>query len=342
MMWHTPLGLPVVQPYRRRDRQHVRTLLQVGGRAGGRCREAAAWGVVALLGAAPVDDNPLPGAWMVGWWTTTTTCSLHQHTITSLLYPSALQRLVLVDNNDDLPIMKQRQRTAFPPNFIHSIDSSHMMLTAIACREEGACPRAHGAGRGRPGAHTGAGLRCSARLAAGALLGALPPHTCTSCSPPCTLAAAAREISRSCSHTPPPPAHPPLNTCRPGLCGRARLVLDARRHGGAHERAAAREVCGAALAGGEGLGSEQGLLGVGLCRHQAGRSCPAWGPPPHRAPLQPRTRHTHTRASAFPPSPRAPPLRSRCWSSCWRSSRRSTRASSSRRCRPRGSWSWRE
>ncbi len=44
---------------------------------------------------------------------------------------------MLVENNDDLPIMKQRQRTAFPPNYIHSIDSSHMMLTAIACREEG-------------------------------------------------------------------------------------------------------------------------------------------------------------------------------------------------------------
>ncbi|KAL4451184.1 hypothetical protein ABPG77_009256 [Micractinium sp. CCAP 211/92] len=74
VMWHTPLGLPVVQPYRRKDRQHVRTLLQ---------------------------------------------------------------RLVLVENNDDLPIMKQRQRTAFPPNYIHSIDSSHMMLTASACRQEG-------------------------------------------------------------------------------------------------------------------------------------------------------------------------------------------------------------
>lgn len=45
---------------------------------------------------------------------------------------------MLVENNDDLPIMKQRQRTAFPPNYIHSIDSSHMMLTAIACRNEGA------------------------------------------------------------------------------------------------------------------------------------------------------------------------------------------------------------
>lgn len=72
--WTTPLGLPVVQPYRRKTQQHVRTVLQ---------------------------------------------------------------RLVLATEHDTKPVMKQRQRTAFPPNFIHSIDSSHMMMTAIACREEG-------------------------------------------------------------------------------------------------------------------------------------------------------------------------------------------------------------
>lgn len=72
--WTTPLGLPVIQPYRRKTQQHVRTVLQ---------------------------------------------------------------RLVLATNYDERPVMKQRQRTAFPPNYVHSIDSSHMMLTAIACREAG-------------------------------------------------------------------------------------------------------------------------------------------------------------------------------------------------------------
>ena len=33
------------------------------------------------------------------------------------------------------PILKARQRSAFPPNFVHSIDSTHMLLTAAACRE---------------------------------------------------------------------------------------------------------------------------------------------------------------------------------------------------------------
>lgn len=30
-----------------------------------------------------------------------------------------------------------KQRNAFPPNFIHSLDSSHMMLTSLFCEREG-------------------------------------------------------------------------------------------------------------------------------------------------------------------------------------------------------------
>jgi DNA-directed RNA polymerase len=37
----------------------------------------------------------------------------------------------------DLPINVTRQRTAFPPNLIHSIDSSHMMFTALECDKAG-------------------------------------------------------------------------------------------------------------------------------------------------------------------------------------------------------------
>ena len=31
----------------------------------------------------------------------------------------------------------QRQKSAFPPNYVHSLDSTHMMLTATACRRAG-------------------------------------------------------------------------------------------------------------------------------------------------------------------------------------------------------------
>lgn len=50
---------------------------------------------------------------------------------------TVLQRLVLVASNDAKPIMKARQRSAFPPNFVHSVDSSHMMMTAKRCADEG-------------------------------------------------------------------------------------------------------------------------------------------------------------------------------------------------------------
>ncbi|KAG5032432.1 hypothetical protein JHK85_016414 [Glycine max] len=33
----------------------------------------------------------------------------------------------------------KKQRSAFPPNFVHSLDSSHMMMTALACNDAGLC-----------------------------------------------------------------------------------------------------------------------------------------------------------------------------------------------------------
>jgi len=70
MSWVTPVGLPVVQPYRNKMRTQIRTVLQ---------------------------------------------------------------HVVIAEHHDDMPINKQKQQTAFPPNFIHSLDSTHMILTAIAC-----------------------------------------------------------------------------------------------------------------------------------------------------------------------------------------------------------------
>ncbi|CAN0870285.1 DNA-directed RNA polymerase 2, chloroplastic/mitochondrial [Linum grandiflorum] len=70
--WTTPLGLPVVQPYRNSGRHLIKTSLQV----------------------------------------------------------LTLQR-------ETEKVMVKKQRTAFPPNFVHSLDGSHMMMTAIACRREG-------------------------------------------------------------------------------------------------------------------------------------------------------------------------------------------------------------
>ncbi|XP_031388098.1 DNA-directed RNA polymerase 1B, mitochondrial isoform X2 [Punica granatum] len=70
--WVTPLGLPVVQPYRQLGRHLIKTSLQV---------------------------------------------------------------LTLQRETDK--VMVKRQRTAFPPNFVHSLDGSHMMMTAVACKRAG-------------------------------------------------------------------------------------------------------------------------------------------------------------------------------------------------------------
>ncbi|KAK6252007.1 hypothetical protein QUC31_013727 [Theobroma cacao] len=70
--WVTPLGLPVVQPYRQLGRHLIKTSLQV---------------------------------------------------------------LTLQRETDK--VMAKRQRTAFPPNFVHSLDGSHMMMTAVACKKAG-------------------------------------------------------------------------------------------------------------------------------------------------------------------------------------------------------------
>ncbi|KAK9814262.1 hypothetical protein WJX72_003057 [[Myrmecia] bisecta] len=72
--WTTPLGLPVVQPYRKPKTKSVQTVLQ---------------------------------------------------------------RLILSTTMDDGPVQVGRQRTAFPPNYIHSVDSAHMMMTATECRKAG-------------------------------------------------------------------------------------------------------------------------------------------------------------------------------------------------------------
>ncbi len=68
MSWITPLGLPVIQPYRKGKHLIVTTLMQ---------------------------------------------------------------RMQLSDESDEIPVMVARQKSAFPPNFVHSLDSSHMLLTAV-------------------------------------------------------------------------------------------------------------------------------------------------------------------------------------------------------------------
>ncbi|KAG9455917.1 hypothetical protein H6P81_000425 [Aristolochia fimbriata] len=51
------------------------------------------------------------------------------------LIRTSLQILALQRDGDRVDM--KRQRTAFPPNFVHSLDGSHMMMTALACKDAG-------------------------------------------------------------------------------------------------------------------------------------------------------------------------------------------------------------
>ena len=71
VVWTAPLGLPIVQPYRKAKRKQIMTSLQT----------------------VYISDPTAPAA-----------------------------------------VNGIKQASAFPPNFIHSLDATHMMLTALECR----------------------------------------------------------------------------------------------------------------------------------------------------------------------------------------------------------------
>jgi len=73
--WVTPLGLPVVQPYRKHSARLVRTALQ--------------------------------------------------------------KVFVSSERSENGPVHASKQRTALAPNYVHSLDSTHMLMTATACQERG-------------------------------------------------------------------------------------------------------------------------------------------------------------------------------------------------------------
>lgn len=45
--------------------------------------------------------------------------------------------ILLANPNEIGPVNSRKQATAFPPNFIHSLDASHMLKSAIACEKAG-------------------------------------------------------------------------------------------------------------------------------------------------------------------------------------------------------------
>jgi DNA-directed RNA polymerase len=53
----------------------------------------------------------------------------------SRIISTNLQRISISDPHRSDPISKRKQLQGFPPNFIHSLDATHMMLSALRCDE---------------------------------------------------------------------------------------------------------------------------------------------------------------------------------------------------------------
>jgi DNA-directed RNA polymerase len=49
------------------------------------------------------------------------------------LIDTVLMKVSVLDSIDEQPVNKSKSKSAFPPNYVHSIDSTHMMYTAIEC-----------------------------------------------------------------------------------------------------------------------------------------------------------------------------------------------------------------
>ncbi|KAJ6526642.1 hypothetical protein DFH09DRAFT_1187655, partial [Mycena vulgaris] len=92
VIWTTPLGLPICQPYRKTTRKQVFTAMQT----------------VYISDPGSPAEGALP----------------------FFLVPCAGGLCFCKSNS-------LKQASAFPPNFIHSLDATHMMLTAIECRVQG-------------------------------------------------------------------------------------------------------------------------------------------------------------------------------------------------------------
>jgi DNA-directed RNA polymerase len=72
-------------------------------------------------------------------WTTPLKLPVVQPYRTRSMYKihTGLQHVSLHEHQSSAPVDRRKQMAAFPPNFVHSLDATHMYLTAIKCNEMG-------------------------------------------------------------------------------------------------------------------------------------------------------------------------------------------------------------
>lgn len=50
---------------------------------------------------------------------------------------TVLSSVMVAKESEDLPVNCSKQKSAFPPNFVHSLDATHMLLTSLRMKESG-------------------------------------------------------------------------------------------------------------------------------------------------------------------------------------------------------------
>lgn len=50
---------------------------------------------------------------------------------------TCVQKVILIDPGEDVPVNKKKQVSAFAANYIHSLDATHCRMIARRCRAEG-------------------------------------------------------------------------------------------------------------------------------------------------------------------------------------------------------------
>ncbi|CAL1270199.1 unnamed protein product [Larinioides sclopetarius] len=119
LQWVTPLGLPVIQPYHKEiTLKNSRFSIQTSGiMQQPQCRDENMEGLSILCSPplfcsrAPQEDAPSHAS-------------------------GIMQQLQVWAENRGLPNTR-KQKNGFVPNFIHSLDASHMMLTSLFCQRQG-------------------------------------------------------------------------------------------------------------------------------------------------------------------------------------------------------------
>lgn len=96
VIWTTPLGLPVVQPYRKDKKKQA--------------------SFFSLSRPHPISDRVL----------------IRLTPITQV--KTAFQTVFITDPQAPAEVDPRAQSSAFPPNFIHSLDATHMLMTALASK----------------------------------------------------------------------------------------------------------------------------------------------------------------------------------------------------------------